>query len=96
MSLTKKDLDKVIRLSYLEIDDDEKEAYLGQLQKVVDNMDCLRLLDLTDVSPSSWANEARTPQREDRVRKFPINALEDNAPHWENGAFSVPDILGKE
>lgn len=94
MPIDKADLEKAIRLSFLEVNESKKDQYLEQLNNVLGYMDQLNQIDLTDVAPTAHSNENTTLLRDDIVVKQDSLLLEKNAPVWENGAFSVPKILG--
>ena len=95
MSLNKSDLDKVLRLSHLEIPDNEKEEYLSQLQKVLGHMERINTLDLSNERSDAWNEGPSTPEREDTViKERHIDSMNELAPNWENDAFVVPQIIG--
>lgn len=94
MSLSKKDIDHAAKLAHLEIDDERKAAYLKSLSDVLGYMDQLNELDVSGIAPSAHATDTGTQLREDTVVTHTDFDIENNAPHWEMGAFRVPKILG--
>ena len=96
MKLDKTVLDQVCKLAHLELDESEKDAYIHQLQLVLDHMDQLNQLDLEKASPSAWTENVTTPCQKDELRQDQLPHIEENAPEWENDCFRVPQILGGE
>ncbi len=93
MTLTQKDLENVLELACLEVPQQEKNLYLDQLQKILDDMERLNQIDLREISPTSYTHEQETFLREDRV-VYPSDLnCENNAPEWDSGFFRVPKIL---
>ena len=90
MSFQKEDLDQVIKLSYLNCSDSEKEDILGKMQKIIAHMDRLSRLDLSDETLHAVGDEM--PLREDIATRREIN-IEKNAPEFESNCFRVPRIL---
>jgi aspartyl-tRNA(Asn)/glutamyl-tRNA(Gln) amidotransferase subunit C len=96
MTVEMNELDHVLKLSHLHIADDEKAGYLEKLQSTLETMKSLDSLDLSQVEPSSHSNLQTHFLREDIPENHPNLLLEKNAPDWEDGYFSVPQILGGE
>lgn len=94
MSLERNDLNHVLKLSYLDISESEKDQFLPQLQKTLDFMKDLDALDLYGVEPSAHASEQSHYLRADSVVNDADLYLQDNAPSWEARSFSVPKMSG--
>lgn len=94
MSLEMKDLDHVLKLSYLDISEEEKVQFLPQLQRTLSFMNDLDTLDLYGVEPSAYAGEHGHYLRDDVVNNQNDLFLEKNAPAWEAHCFSVPKMAG--
>lgn len=94
MTVNMNDLNHVLKLSHLSIPEEDKAAYLSQLQSTLLNMKSLDAVDLSEVEPSSYSTIDKQYLRPD----VPLNSadlfLEKNAPDWEDGYFSVPKIAG--
>ena len=91
MSISKKDLNHVLNLAHLEIPESEKDEYLPQLTKVIDNMKVLDKADLSQFEPTSYANQQDTHQREDTIQNLETD-LSKNAPEWEENCYRVPKM----
>jgi len=94
MSLEMRDLDHVLKLSYLDISEEEKAQFLPQLQRTLGFMNDLDQLDLYGVEPSAYATDQAHYLREDVVNNQNDLFLEKNAPSWEAQCFSVPKMGG--
>lgn len=92
MTLKMEDLDHVLKLAHLSITDKEKEQFLPQLQSTLAFMNSLDALELSDIEPSAYANASSHYLREDNIQNQADLFLEENAPKWEDGYFSVPKI----
>lgn len=96
MELNKDILNQVLNLAHIDIDESKKDGLLSELQNVLNSMDHLNSLDLDNVDPYEWVQDQSTPFREDKVIDAKVPFVEENAPDWKEGAFSVPQILGGE
>lgn len=95
MSITRKDLDHVIKLAHVHIPDEDKDAYLNDMTHTLDLMSSLDGLDLEGADPTAYAIQQDHYQRDDVVDEPKDFLLEKNAPKWEGDAFHVPQILGE-
>ena len=93
MSLSEADLEKVASLAHLKLDSAHKGLYVSQLNSILDQVDTLNTLDLTNVSEMTTVVEQDHFQREDIAKKPGDLLLETNAPAWESGGFRVPKIV---
>lgn len=89
MSLEYSDLDKVSTLSHLKLTDEERVAYLSQLQSILGHMEELKQLVLPELDSETPLD---TPLRDDVILTHELN-IEKNAPLWEAGCFQVPKML---
>ena len=81
----------VARLARLELTDDEVERYSGELSKVLDYIEKIEELDLTDVEPTSHVVDVENALRADEPRpSLPRDAVLDAAPDPSDGGFRVP------
>jgi aspartyl/glutamyl-tRNA(Asn/Gln) amidotransferase C subunit len=83
MSIDKKDLEHVLKLAHLDIPESEKEEFLPQLQRTFSFMQAM----------DAYANNQAQFLREDIPENQADLYMEKNAPSWEQGCFSVPQIL---
>ena len=92
--VTQKDLDMVALLSRLEVAEQDKEKYLGQLDAFLQYVDNLAALPTNDVEPLAHVLPIYNVFREDEVRPSLDRTLAlSNAPLQEDGYFKVPKIL---
>ena len=93
--LERKDILKLAKLSRLELDDADVDSVSTHLGKLLDHMESLRALDLSDVEPMTGAEEAETVLRPDVV--VPGVTHEQAAlpaPKVDNGHFATPPGMG--
>lgn len=93
MSLSKKELDRVIQLAHITIKPEKEAMYISQLQSILTQMDELEKLDLADIEPSAHAIDQEQYLRPDIVSTYDDFKLEENAPKWQDDSFNVPKIL---
>ena len=93
MSLSKDDLDKVARLSHLNLADADKEVYLAQLKSILETMKSLDKLDLTQCEATTSVIDQDQVLRQDKVIDYGDLYLAKNAPKWDDHCFEVPKIL---
>jgi aspartyl-tRNA(Asn)/glutamyl-tRNA(Gln) amidotransferase subunit C len=94
MSITVKDVEHVANLARLELSEQEKEQFTGQLNAILKYAEKLNELATDDVEPTSHVLPVHNVMREDVIRESVSNetALR-NAPDDENGQFKVPAVL---
>jgi aspartyl-tRNA(Asn)/glutamyl-tRNA(Gln) amidotransferase subunit C len=85
----------VARLARLRLSDDEIDAMLDELPKILGHIEKMEELDLEGVEPTSHVVELENVLREDAPRPSlpPERALEQ-APQPEQGGFGVPSPGG--
>ena len=81
----------VARLARLELTDEEVERYAGELSKVLDYIEKIEELDLTDVEPTSHVVDVENALRADEPRpSWPRDEMLDSAPDAADDGFRVP------
>ncbi|MGD2174123.1 MAG: Asp-tRNA(Asn)/Glu-tRNA(Gln) amidotransferase subunit GatC [Candidatus Brocadiaceae bacterium] len=94
MPITREQVDYVARLARLELTEEEKERFAGQLDAIIAYMDKLNELDTSQVEPMVHGIEGRQAGRPDRVREsLPRRDALCNAPESSEGCFRVPRII---
>ncbi|TJY38525.1 Asp-tRNA(Asn)/Glu-tRNA(Gln) amidotransferase subunit GatC [Cohnella pontilimi] len=94
MSITVKDVEHVAALARLDLSEQEKEAFTGQLNAILGYADKLNELDTSGIEPTSHVLPLFNVMREDEVRpSLPIEEVLANAPEEEDGQFKVPAVL---
>ncbi|HEX3015078.1 MAG TPA: Asp-tRNA(Asn)/Glu-tRNA(Gln) amidotransferase subunit GatC [Desulfobacteria bacterium] len=94
MKITKEQVEHVAMLARLELSEDEKELYTGQLDAILAYAAKLEKLDTTDIPPTAHVLPLHNVFREDTVKQsISREAALDNAPDAEDGFFKVPRIV---
>ncbi len=95
MKIDKELLEKLEKLSSLEVESGKKEEMINEIGKIVDFVENLNELDLEDKKSSFSVIDSGTPFREDISANDPkiIKKILDNAPKREGGFFVVPKII---
>ncbi len=90
----KMNIEKVARLARLELSDDEKEIFGGQMEQILTYMEQLNRIDTSGVEPTSHAIPMSNVFRDDEVKpSFPRGEVLAIAPDEEDGHFKVPRII---
>ncbi|MCM3631032.1 Asp-tRNA(Asn)/Glu-tRNA(Gln) amidotransferase subunit GatC [Paenibacillus glycanilyticus] len=94
MSITIKDVEHVANLARLELSNEEKEQFTGQLNAILKYAEKLNGLDTDNVEPTSHVLPITNVMREDITREsLPIEKVLLNAPDEEDGQIKVPAVL---
>lgn len=94
MHIKQGDIDKLEKLSMINIDIDKKEDMKKSLEEIIGFMDNLSSIDTDDIKESMYFHSKETPLRDDEVKKSSIfNDVLTNAPHSEENMFIVPKII---
>ncbi len=88
-------LEKLEKLSHLNIDNSKKEEVMSQLTDILGYIDNLSELNTDTLSASFSTLEGGTPLREDRPREANSIAKDifTHAPHSKDDFFIVPAII---
>ncbi len=88
-------LEKLEKLSMVEIKNEEKENMIENLSEIVDFVENLNELDLKNSDASFTMLNGGTPFRDDipSVNHEVIEIILQNAPKKESGFFVVPKII---
>lgn len=95
MTVDDKLIDKLAKLSSLEIDDERKENLKSELAEIIDFVDNLNEIDVSNIEATFNTVEGGTPLRED-IAKQDLelsNHILNHAPKSEDGYFVVPKII---
>lgn len=96
MKITQKDVEYVAKLARLELSEQEKSQFAGQLESILGYIDKLSALDTKDVPPTSHAMDLKNSWREDILKPCPESvreALLANAPEREDDFFKVKKVI---
>ena len=95
MRITKQELAHVAELARLNLNEESVELFTKQLGDILAYMEKLNHLDTEGISPTSHAISITNAFREDRVKpSASADVAVSNAPESENGAFTVPKVIG--
>ena len=88
-------LQKLEKLSSLEIEESKRTSTIQEISKIVDFVENLSELDLNDKDASFSTIEGGTPFREDIPANDPkiIKTILEHAPKSSDGFFIVPKII---
>ena len=94
MPLSLKDVEHIAKLARLELTNEQKERYLGQLDAILAHVARLQELDTTDVPPTASVSAGQMPLRADASRPgLEKDDLLKNAPQQEDGQFRIPPVF---
>jgi len=88
---------KVALLARLELTSEEEEQFTTQLGSILDYIEQLSELDVSDIPPTARAIDVSNVTREDELKPYPDReAILKGAPEQEGEFFKVPKILNAE
>jgi aspartyl-tRNA(Asn)/glutamyl-tRNA(Gln) amidotransferase subunit C len=81
----------VARLARLRLSDDEIDRMTGELSSILEHIETIQALDLTDVEPTSHVVELENVLRPDEPRpSLPREVALEQAPDTDGVGFRVP------
>lgn len=94
MSIQVKDVEYVAKLARLNLSEEERETFTGQLNAILQYADKLNELNTDDVEPTTHVLHLSNVMREDVVKESLFQEkVFRNAPEEEDGQFKVPAVL---
>lgn len=88
---------KVALLARLELTPEEEEQFTTQLGTILDYIQQLSQLDVSNVPPTARAIDVSNVTREDELQPYPDReAILNSAPEQEGDFFKVPKILNAD
>jgi aspartyl-tRNA(Asn)/glutamyl-tRNA(Gln) amidotransferase subunit C len=94
MSLSLKEVEHIARLARLNLTDEQKALYRGQLEAILNHFAQLQELDTSDVPPATSIAPAGMPLREDHPREsLKLEDLLKNASQENDGQFKIPPVF---
>ncbi|MGB0990216.1 Asp-tRNA(Asn)/Glu-tRNA(Gln) amidotransferase GatCAB subunit C [Arcobacter sp. F155] len=95
MTVDDKLIDKLSKLSSLEIEDSRKENLKSELADIINFVENLNEIDVSNIEATFNTVEGGTPLREDTAKQDLelSNQILENAPKSEDGYFIVPKII---
>ena len=94
MALTMDDVRKVALLARLRLSEDELAVMQQQLSSILEYMQMLQEVDVTDVPTTAQVTDVVNIVRPDQVRpSLPVEDVLANAPQHEGGYFKVKPVF---
>jgi aspartyl-tRNA(Asn)/glutamyl-tRNA(Gln) amidotransferase subunit C len=94
MSLSPQEVEHIAKLARLELTDEQKTRYRGQLEAILDHFARLQGLDTKDISPTASVSAGQMPLRADESRpSLSKDELLKNAPKQDNDQFKIPPVF---
>jgi aspartyl-tRNA(Asn)/glutamyl-tRNA(Gln) amidotransferase subunit C len=94
MALTIDEVRKVAALARLRLSDEELERMQQQLSSILDYMQVLQEVDVTDVPPTAQVTDVVNIVRPDEVRpSLPVDEALSGAPQREGDYFKVKPVF---
>ncbi|HKZ17179.1 MAG TPA: Asp-tRNA(Asn)/Glu-tRNA(Gln) amidotransferase subunit GatC [Geobacteraceae bacterium] len=94
MKITREEIDHVARLARLELTEQEKEMFTGQMDAILAYVDKLNELDTDGIIPTSHAVPMENAFRDDVVQEsFGADNALLNAPDRADNFFRVPKVI---
>ena len=91
--ITKKDVEHVAKLARLELTEEEKQKFTGQLGDVLKHVEMMNEVDTTNVEPMNHPIDFSNVMRADNpIYENTREELMQNAPDSEGDFFKVPKI----
>ncbi len=94
MKITPEEVRRVAMLARLRLTPDEEKRLTGQLDKILQYVDKLNQLDVSQIEPFTHAVDIVNALREDEATNRPgVTELLANAPEKDQTFFKVPKII---
>jgi aspartyl-tRNA(Asn)/glutamyl-tRNA(Gln) amidotransferase subunit C len=94
MKITRDVVEYVAHLSRLELSPGQADTYTAQLDRILEYMDKLNMLDTTGIEPTTHAIPLVDVMRSDEVSKgLSVEESVGNAPERRDSFFQVPPIM---
>lgn len=94
MSLTPEQVRQVAHLARLKLDEDELERMRLQLSSILDHIEMLQAIDVTDVPITAQVTDLTNITRVDAVTSsLPVDAALANAPDRQGDYFRVKAVF---
>ncbi len=96
MKLNKKDIEHIAKLARLDLTKDELKKYGDQLSSVLNYVDQLKEVDVTDVEPTAQVTGLDNVWREDKIKDWDeaeVKLAMNNTPELDDGQLKVRRII---
>lgn len=97
MKLTVSDVDRISDLAKLKLSETEKESLLVDMNKILEYVEMINEVDLSDVQPTTHVQHTENVFREDEIKPYKdFKAILKNAPEKIGNFYKVPKVVDKE
>ena len=94
MSVTIEEVNKLAKLSRLEFSKEESEQFKKEFEAILLQVDAINKVDVSGIDLYEKTIDANSDLRLDKIEKgLPVEAILQNAPESEDGAFVVPQTV---
>jgi len=94
MKITVAEVEHVARLARLELSEDEKKLFVGQMDAILGYVDKLRGLNTDNIQPTSHAVPVENAFRQDRAQpSIGVAKALANAPDRAESFYRVPKVI---
>lgn len=94
MTVSKEEILHIANLAHLNLDESEVDAYLANLEEILNFANIVNNAPVEDLDITIGANEAKNIFRKDEVKVFEDNeALLKNAINPEQNMFKIPKVI---
>jgi aspartyl-tRNA(Asn)/glutamyl-tRNA(Gln) amidotransferase subunit C len=94
MKISIAEVEHVARLARLDLTDDEKNLFAGQMDAIIGYVEKIKELDTNGVMPTSHAVPMENAFREDSIRhSIGVEKALGNAPQRADSFFKVPKVI---
>ena len=94
MPLSPQEVEHIAKLARLQLTDEQKARYRGQLEAILEHVAKLQELDTQDVPPTASVSVGQMPLRADESRPgLSKDELLKNAPKQDDDQFKIPPVF---
>ena len=94
MKLSHEEVEHIAKLARLELTDEEKVRYGGQLSAILDHVAELQKLDTASIPPMTAVFAGDSHLRPDKARQaLATEELLNNAPSHEQNQYKIPPVF---
>jgi len=94
MSISKEQVKYIAHLARLRLTEKELDTFAVQLEKIVEYIDQLKLLDVTNIAPMEHVLLLRNVKRPDNLApSLDVKDVLKNAPEKKDNFFKLPKVI---
>lgn len=96
MKVNSETIDKISHLARIEVQEEDKQALLSDMNKILTFMDKLNEVDTTGIEPLVYMNDELNVLREDEIKhEISTEIALENAPKTDGIFFRVAKVINK-